>query len=235
MLPSRPHLMAILDRVAVRWRMKAVANTAGLAAFFVAYFWIQNHPQFEVTNMPVTVFDYWIPHVPGAIVPYATLWVYLSLPLALLTREAEFRSFGVAAATLSVAGLACFYLWPTAVPFVAGWSPEVSDSLLRNVDGGGNACPSLHVAFAVFSWVWLRRLVAEMGGPAWVRFGNACWCFAIVVSTLATRQHVILDVVAGAALGAAIAAASMAWLRGRSQPLPAPRPADFSGTRPYRS
>ncbi|MEJ5990127.1 phosphatase PAP2 family protein [Ramlibacter sp. PS3R-8] len=206
-------MRAVLDRVKVRWRMKGVANTAGLAAFFIAYFWILNHPQFEVTQMPVTAVDYWIPHVPAAIVPYATLWVYLSLPLALMTRSAEFRSFGVAAFTLSVAGLACFYLWPTAVPVVAGWSPNAADSLLRNVDGGRNACPSLHVAFAVFSWVWLRRLVADMGGPAWVRFGNAFWCLAITLSTLATRQHVVLDVVAGAALGAAVAALNMQWLR----------------------
>lgn len=213
---------AMLDRVAVRWRMKAFANTAGLAVFFVAYFWIQNHPQFEVTNMPLTAIDYWIPHIPLAIVPYATLWLYVSLPLALMTRSFEFRSFGVAATALSVAGLGCFYLWPTAVPFVAGWSPDSPDSLLRNVDGSGNACPSLHVAFAVFSWAWLRWLIADIGGRSWLRVGNAAWCLAIVMSTLAIRQHVVLDVVAGAALGAAVAALNMGWLRRWSHP-PAPR------------
>jgi membrane-associated phospholipid phosphatase len=228
-LPNRSRLLALLDRVKVRWRMKGVVNTAGLAAFFIAYFWVQNNPFFEVTHMPLTSFDYWIPHVPMAIVPYATLWVYLSLPLAFLTRPAEFRSFGVAATTLSLAGLGCFLLWPTAVPFVAGWSPQTT-SFLRDVDGVGNACPSLHVAFAVFSWVWLRRLISDMRGPQWVRWGNPFWCFAIVISTLATRQHVILDVVAGAALGGAIAAASMAWLRRASNPLPAPRHADFGGS-----
>lgn len=207
----------MLERVAVRWRTKAIGNTVGLGAFFPAYFWIQNHPRFEITQMPLTALDYWIPHVPWAIVPYATLWVYLSLPLAFLTRQIEFRSFGVAAATLTIAGLGCFYLWPTAVPHVAGWSVDAAGSFLRNVDGSGNACPSLHVAFAVFSWVWLRRVIADVGGPPWVRFGNAAWCVAIILSTMLIRQHVVLDVIAGAALGAAVAALSMRWLRGSSQ------------------
>jgi hypothetical protein len=203
----------MFERVGVRWKMKAFANTAGLGAFFVAYFWIQNHPQFEVTHMPLMALDYWIPHVPLAIVPYATLWLYVSLPLALMTRGFEFRSFGVAAAALSIAGLGCFYLWPTAVPFVPGWSPDAADSFLRNVDGAGNACPSLHVAFAVFSWAWLRWLIIEIGGGRWLRVGNAAWCLAIILSTLAIRQHVVLDAVAGAALGAFVAALNMGWLR----------------------
>ena len=234
MFPVRPNRMTLRDRFLVRWPTKAIANTAGLAAFFIAYFWIQNNPFFDVTYMPLTSFDYWIPYVPGAIVPYATLWVYLSLPLAFLTRPVEFRSFGVSAAALSFAGLGCFLLWPTAVPVVAGWSPDAA-SFLRDVDGVGNACPSLHVAFALFSWIWLRRLIADAGGPQWVRWANAAWCFAIVISTLATRQHVILDVVAGGALGAVVAAASMAWLRLESNPLPAPVQVDFGRARSYRS
>ena len=199
--------------------MKAFANTVGLAAFFVAYFWIQNHPQSEVTAMPLTALDHWIPHIPLAIVPYATLWLYVSLPLALMTRDFEYRSFGVAAAALSVAGLGIFYFWPTAVPFVAGWSDASPDSLLRNVDGSGNACPSLHVAFAVFSWAWLRWLITEIGDRKWLHVANAAWCVAIILSTLAIRQHVILDVVAGAALGGAVAALNMGWLRRWSHPI----------------
>ena len=227
MFAVRPKRMAVRDRFLVRWRTKAIANTAGLAAFFIAYFWVQNNPFFDVTYMPLTSFDYWIPHIPAAIFPYATLWVYVSLPLAFLSRPAEFKSFGVAATALSLAGLGCFLLWPTAVPVVAGWSPD-STSFLRDVDGVGNACPSLHVAFALFSWVWLRRLIADMGGPQWVRWGNALWCFAIVISTLATRQHVVLDVVAGAALGAAVAAANMAWLGGASHAVPAQRQGGYA-------
>jgi hypothetical protein len=222
--------MAMFDRVAVRWPMKGIANTVGLAGFLAAYFWVQHHTQFEVTQMPLTALDYWIPFFPPAIVPYASLWVYVSLPLALLTRSCEFRSFGWGATTLSIAGLGCFYLWPTAVPFVTGWSPDASSLLLRHVDGAGNACPSLHVAFAVFSWVWLRRLIADVGGRTWVRVGNASWCLAIILSTLAIRQHVVLDVVAGAALGGAAAALSMVWLRRWSDRVPVPVQADACGS-----
>jgi len=32
---------------------------------------------------------------------------------------------------------------------------------------------------------------------------NACWCVGICYSTLATKQHLLIDVLAGAALGLA--------------------------------
>jgi membrane-associated phospholipid phosphatase len=41
-----------------------------------------------------------------------------------------------------------------------------------------------------------------------VRALNWIWCLGILYSTVATRQHVFLDVLAGAALGAVIAVAS---------------------------
>jgi len=48
-------------------------------------------------------------------------------------------------------------------------------------------------------------LLRELGAPQVVRAGNWLWCMGIVYSTLATRQHVAVDAVAGALLGAIVA------------------------------
>jgi membrane-associated phospholipid phosphatase len=86
------------------------------------------------------------------------------------------------------------------------------------VDLAGNACPSLHVAFAVFTGIWMDRLLKEMRSAHVLLALNWLWCLGIVYSTLATRQHVVLDVIAGAALGALTASVHLAALRWRVLP-----------------
>jgi membrane-associated phospholipid phosphatase len=82
----------------------------------------------------------------------------------------------------------------------------------------GNALPSLHAAFAVFSAIWLDRLLRRVGAPLWPRIANACWGLGILYSTIATRQHVAVDIAAGSALGWLAAILHARWLR-------SPRPA----------
>lgn len=203
-------------RVAALWWVKMVSNMAGMAAFFVAYFSVLHHPQFPVTVMPLTWVDHWVAFEPAAMPLYVSLWVYVSLPLALLKDRRELASYGLATLALSGIGLGIFLGYPSAVPaFGVDWAQYPSVAFLKTVDVGGNACPSLHVAFAVFSAVWLERLLREMNVGVPVRVLNWAWCFGIVYSTLATRQHVSLDVLAGAALGFAVVALhllGLGWL-----------------------
>jgi membrane-associated phospholipid phosphatase len=86
------------------------------------------------------------------------------------------------------------------------WSQHPAFAFLKTIDASGNACPSLHVAFAVFTAIWFRHLLREMGAGRFVRALNWLWCLGILYSTMAIRQHVALDVLAGAALGAIVAA-----------------------------
>jgi putative Ca2+/H+ antiporter (TMEM165/GDT1 family) len=67
----------------------------------------------------------------------------------------------------------------------------------------------------VFSCVWLDRQLLQLGAGFGVRMANVGWCTAIVLSTMATRQHVALDVVAGLALGLAFARLPRAWISRR--------------------
>ena len=88
---------------------------------------------------------------------------------------------------------------------IAELEPEAI-AFLKSRDLALNACPSMHVAFAVFSAPWLARALREMHAARWLHVLNVAWCLAIVWSTIATRQHVFIDVVCGALLGGAIAA-----------------------------
>ena len=223
----------VLARVATLWWVKMGSNVAGLAAFFIAYFWVLHHPQFPVTVMPLTWVDRAVAFEPSAMPLYVSLWVYVSLPLALLKDRRELASYGVATLALSVIGLAIFIAYPTAVPaFGVDWSHYPSVAFLKAVDLAGNACPSLHVAFAAFSAVWLDRQLREMSVGVPVRVLNAAWCIGIVYSTLATRQHVALDALAGAALGLIVAALHLHGLRRLERQHARVRPPATEGLRP---
>jgi membrane-associated phospholipid phosphatase len=202
------------SRVSVYWPAKMLGTTLGMTAFFMAYFWVLNHPRGAVTVMPLTFVDRLIDFQPAALPLYLSLWFYVSLVPALLVDRRELLSYGAAAFVLSVAGLGVFLLWPTAVPPAdIDWSRHPAFAFLKSADASGNACPSLHVAFAVFSAVWFTRVLRDLGAGKAIHALNWLWCAGILYSTVATHQHVSLDVLAGALLGLAVAWMHLRWLR----------------------
>ncbi|MBI2277891.1 MAG: phosphatase PAP2 family protein [Dechloromonas sp.] len=182
--------------------LKGIGTTVFITLFFNAYFYLLKNPAYPITVMPFTWFDGLIAVQPLALPIYVSMWVYVSLPPALLATRRELWFYGAAIAATCLGGLLVFYWWPTAVPAAdVDWTQFPELDFLKNIDASGNACPSLHVATAVFSGVWLHHLLRRFGGPWWILSVNWTWCIGIVYSTMATRQHVALDVLGGLVLG----------------------------------
>jgi membrane-associated phospholipid phosphatase len=107
-----------------------------------------------------------------------------------------------------VIGLGIFMVVPTKIPNSAiDWSRYPSLEFLKTVDVAGNACPSLHAAFAAFTAVVLHKHLRSMRAPPALFVCNVLWCLGIVYSAVATRQHVALDVIAGSLLAGVAALA----------------------------
>jgi membrane-associated phospholipid phosphatase len=215
---KRPPEAGWLHQVGVRvltwWPAKMIGTTLGMTVFLVVYFWLLRHPVYPVTTVPLTAVDRLIGFWPEALPLYLSLWFYVSLAPALLIDRRELISYGLAAVGLSAIGLGIFLFWPTAVPRPeVDWSQHPAFAFLKSVDASGNACPSLHVAFTVFTAVWFERLWRQMGAGRLVRALNWLWCLGILYSTVAIRQHVSLDVLAGAVLGATVAVVHLRLLR----------------------
>lgn len=181
---------------------KSLGTMGFIALFFGAYFYLLKNPAFAATTMPITMVDRAIGFAPLALPIYISLWAYVSIPPLLMRTRREIIEYGAWIGGLCVFALAIFYFFPNTVPPAhIDWAQYPGMAFLKNVDAAGNACPSLHVATAVFSGVWLHWLMPKVGLNRGVRLTNALWCLAIVYSTMATKQHVAVDVVAGAALG----------------------------------
>lgn len=185
---------------------KSMGTAAFMLVFFRAYFYLLRDPAGPVTTMPLTALDRWIGFQPWALPIYLSLWVYVSLPVALMSSRREIVGYGLRVGALCLAGLGVFYVWPTKVPpVILDWALYPDFSILRGIDAAGNACPSLHVATAVFTGCWLNWMAPALGFGTRLRFVNWLWCAAIVYSTMATKQHVAIDALAGTLLGASVA------------------------------
>jgi len=199
---QRPWYRLVAAVIARHVYLKSIGTTLFISLFFAAYFYLLKDPAYPTTVMPFTLLDRLIGFEPLALPLYFSLWVYVSLPPALLATRRELFGYGKVMAWTCLAGLVVFYFWPTAVPAAnIDWTQYPDVNFLKNMDASGNACPSLHVTTAVFSGIWLHHLLRRFGAPQWLLVFNGMWCIGIVYSTLATRQHVAVDVLAGLVLG----------------------------------
>lgn len=196
-------------RIRTLWFVKMTGTVVCMTAFFVVYFWLLNHARHPVTTVPRIFIDRMIAFNPWGLPLYVSLWIYVPLAPALLATRRELGAYALAAGALSAIGFAVFIAWPTAVPVPQEGPAAPSISFLKAVDASGNAFPSLHVAFAVFTALWFERLLRLMDAGGGVRALSWIWCAGIVYSTIAIRQHVALDALAGAVLGALVAAAHL--------------------------
>ena len=216
--PTAPWYLQIARRIAFLWPLKAVGTSLFMALFFWGYFAVLKAPSGPPLLMPLTVVDDWVPFSPLAYPVYVSLWVYVSLPPALHSGFRVLACFSVWIAALCLFCLGIFWLLPTAVPVAdIDWTLHPEMALIKSLDASGNACPSLHVASAVFTALWLRAIFHAVSAPRWLQWASALHCLAILWSTLATRQHVVLDVLAGIVVGGVFALLSL-WHARHMQP-----------------
>jgi membrane-associated phospholipid phosphatase len=192
----------LLARFVTLWYLKAAGTTAFMVLFFQGYFWVLHHPTREPWPMPALAIDDWVPFTPAGFAAYVSLWVYVSLPSALMPNFRELLRYGLWTAALCASCLLVFWLWPTQAPVPdIDWSLHPQLAFMKGIDASGNACPSLHVASAVYTAFWLQRVFSQVGSPRALQVWSVLQCAVIVWSTMAIRQHVFLDVVAGALVG----------------------------------
>ncbi|MCB6182915.1 phosphatase PAP2 family protein [Leeia sp. TBRC 13508] len=169
-----------------------------MTLFFVGYLYLLHHPSGNITRIPTTIVDQIVPFSMYGLPVYLSLWLYVSLPNFLIHTFAELADYGWRVATPCVLGLAIFYFYPTMItPNPADWHGIESIEFLKKVDAAGNACPSLHVAMALYSCLWMHWRLARIRAAKWVNVINWAWCIGIIWSTMAIRQHFFIDVLAG--------------------------------------
>jgi hypothetical protein len=195
--------------------LTVVATSVFTGLFFMGYFYVQRHPAHTPIVMPLTALDLIIPFQPRALLAYVSLWVYMGAAPGLQRTRAELGVCAVWMCAMCIVGLGIFYFWPTQVPSLPlGATNFPGFSVLHRVDAASNACPSMHVAVAMFTAVRIDEVLHSTRSPLLLRLLNAAWFAAITYSTLAIKQHVVLDAAAGALFGLIFVLPSLRWRPG---------------------
>ena len=166
------------------------------------YLLIANRVAVGTVHAPVLTWDRVVPLQPAWAVIYGALYMFLIVLPVFVVREEKHirRTFGAYLAVWLTA-YACFLVYPTVAPR----PPEVAGDgfavwglrFLYDADPPYNCFPSLHVAHSFVSALTSYRVHRGLGLATLV-------CASLVaISTLFTKQHYIVDVLAGMLLAVA--------------------------------
>jgi membrane-associated phospholipid phosphatase len=167
----------------------------------VPYFLIQHHQIFPAKVIPLTPIDSLVPFFQPAVYVYVSFHVMLILPLLLARDARNLSQMALGFAWIVCVSLLLFLIWPTTIPPLVSRS-QVTDPLMRlvlSLDTDLNACPSLHASLAIYCGLCSVQLLKLKRQRAAVLL----WVFLILAATLLTKRHIVIDLLAGAALGLA--------------------------------
>lgn len=149
-------------------------------------------------HIPAVDLDYWLPLVPAWSFVYWSLFLAALLPVFVVHQQDLVRRTILAFLFAWLAAYAVFLVYPTVSMRPARWPGDgFSDwgmRLILATDVRYNCFPSLHVAQCFLAAFACQRVHRGVGAAA------VAWASLVAVSTLLTKQHYVLDVVAGVAL-----------------------------------
>lgn len=146
--------------------------------------------------VPEIALDRALPLVPAWAIVYGALYLFLILlPVFLVRAEELIRRTVFAYLLIWIAAYVCFVVYPTVAPrpekFIGDGFAVWGLGLLYSSDPPHNCFPSLHVAHSFVSAFASMRVHRGVGGIA------TLIAALVALSTLFTKQHYALDVVAG--------------------------------------
>lgn len=158
-------------------------------------FLLQYFPAADPVELSPSAWDLALPFLPES------MWIYQSLyPLLLaagmMTGTIRNLKHFVHSLLFSSAGaFIVFLVFPTSVP--RPFEPGGLYGVWTLFEKSSNALPSLHAAFCVLLLLFFPHVLRT--GPS--RVLCAAWTLAILLSTLTTKQHILIDLAFGGALG----------------------------------
>jgi membrane-associated phospholipid phosphatase len=150
----------------------------------------------RTVHVPAVALDRMVPVQPAWALVYGALYLFLILlPVFVVRQEDQIRRTFLAYLLVWITAYVCFLVYPTIAPrpvklvgrgFVV-WTLR----FLYSADPPYNCFPSLHVAHSFVSALTCYRVHRGVG------FAGIVCASVVGISTLYTKQHYVLDVIAG--------------------------------------
>ena len=184
---------------AIDRRHKWLAFVAGYSGFCVLYLLTGRVHLGEPALLPMSVMDRRIPFLSWTIWIYHTQFFFLLIAMWTLQQTANISRTFYAVVAASLISFAIFFVYPTTLPraeLITGGLTKSAFALLYSIDAPTNCLPSLHVALG-----WIAAMGIGEEKRRW-RGWALLWAALISLSTLTTKQHYLIDVLAGLCVAA---------------------------------
>ncbi len=192
----------IILRLASNWVLKLVLGSGLIAIFAALYFLPQHYPIVPATVLQPMRVEQMIPFMPNTVYLYESIWLLIPIAPWLMKTKEELNQYSKGLLLMSGVGCCFFFFYPTMSPRPTDiYDANIFYRRLVLIDSQLNAFPSLHASYAVFHAACCHVTFGTsvkyklLQGIFW------SWALAIIFSTLLTKQHVFIDLVAGAMLG----------------------------------
>lgn len=193
------------NAISVRWRMVVESLTRPyrvtipmvlLVSLVPFYIFIATLMPGRALHVPELALDRVVPLQPTWALVYGSLYLFvLALPVFVVRQEEQIRRTVLAYLMVWIAAYVFFFVYPTRAPRPAEVIGEGFAvwglRLLYSMDPPYNCFPSLHVAHSFVSALSCYRVHRGVG------IGAGLCASLVAVSTLFTKQHYVLDVIAG--------------------------------------
>jgi len=194
--------LGLFARVHAQLRLKLTLLVILTLLFCVPYFLIGYFPIRPPQPLPLTALDRAIPFDVRWCPVYQSLYLLIPLAPFLITSRRALVRYVSAFTLITATGLAICFLFPTLCPRPTDFPSAGLYALVIAYDPPTNAFPSMHIALALQSLLLgIHMLRTETSRWLWpLSILGTLWLLAIAYSTLATKQHYAVDLLAGAFL-----------------------------------
>src|SRR3954471_8652535 len=167
-----------------------------LVSLVPCYIFIAHFVSHSTLHRPEVALDRVLPLQPAWALVYGSLYLFLILlPVFVVRQQEQVRRTVLAYLMIWITAYVCFFVYPTQAsrPAEVAGQGFVSWGLrfLYSADPPYNCFPSLHVAHSFVSALACSRVHRGVG------IGGAVCASLVGLSTLFTKQHYVLDVLAG--------------------------------------
>ncbi|MEI6806087.1 MAG: phosphatase PAP2 family protein [Myxococcaceae bacterium] len=167
---------------------------AGALFFLGSYFSCAVWGKYHATVIGFSFIDNQIPFLRWTIWFYISQYLIIPFSFAAVKKTENYSHMYYSMLTATLFSCVIFLLYPTAIN-----RPETLDSslidtirwVLYQLDSPTNCFPSLHVALACLSGVFVAREYKWLGIISWI------WSGLIILSTMTLKQHYAIDVLGG--------------------------------------
>jgi membrane-associated phospholipid phosphatase len=182
---------------AIDHRKKWLWAATGYVAFCLLYTLTGNFHVSSPLRLTPSPIDNFIPFTSWAIWIYHSQFVFLLLSIYIIKKPENLSHTFYAMAMACLLSFAIFIIYPTTIPRLVQTSDGLTAKafqILYSIDSAANCFPSLHVSLACLSAIGVFHEKKRFSAFA------ILWACLIAFSTMATKQHYFVDVIAGLAI-----------------------------------